>query len=170
MEESMKFLVFLLVLLPLLAAAVEEKSDDHNHLPLGIISKHDILYGRNIYNHNYVEYVPKSDPIQEIHNCSQPVEVKVIFGDWCKDSKKHVPAFIKTMEFADNKAIQVVFINVDRQKKEPSDLIKDLQIESVPTFIVYSNGKEIGRIVETPKVSIENDLANLLPCGSGQSE
>ena len=166
----MKFLIFLLISLPLLAIAAEEKSDDHNALPLGVISKKDILYGRNIYNHNYVQYIPKSDPVQVIHNCTQPVEVKVIFGDWCKDSKKHVPAFIKTMEFVDNKAIQVIFINVDRQKKEPSDLIKDLHIESVPTFIVSANGKEIGRIVETPKVSIENDFADLLPCSGDQSE
>jgi thiol-disulfide isomerase/thioredoxin len=166
MEDLMKFLAFLFLLWPLLTFAYEEKSDDHNFLPLGVLTRQQILSGRNIYNHNYVEYVPKSDPVQAIHNCSQPVEVKVVFGDWCKDSKKHVPAFIKTMEFADNKSIQITYINVSRDKKEPADMIKDLNIENVPTFIVYSNGKELGRIVETPKLNIESDFAALLPNAS----
>ena len=166
----MKFLIFLFIFWPVFAMSIEEKSDDHNSLRLGIISKQEILSGRTIYNHNYVEYVPKPDALEAIYKCSQPVEVKVIFGDWCKDSKKHVPAFIKTMEFADNKAIEVVYINVDRKKKEPADLIHGLNIVSVPTFIVFLNGKEVGRIVETPKVSVENDLADLLSSQTGQSE
>ncbi len=166
----MRLFVLIFLVFPLMAMAYEEKTDDHNFLPLGIISKQDILAGRKIYNHNYVEYIPKSDPVQAIHNCSQPVEVKVIFGDWCKDSKKHIPAFIKTMEFADNKGIQVIYINIDRQKKEPADLIEGLDIHSVPTFIVYSDGKEAGRIVESPKVSIEQDFANLLPSAHKQAE
>jgi thiol-disulfide isomerase/thioredoxin len=163
MEDVMRLFVLLFLILPVMAMAYEEKSDDHNFLQLGIISRKDILAGRKIYNQNYVDYVPKSDPVQAIHNCSQPVEIKVIFGDWCKDSKRHVPAFIKTMEFADNKAIQIVYINVDRQKKEPADLLQGLDVHSVPTFIVYSEGKETGRIVENPKVSIEQDIADLLP-------
>jgi thiol-disulfide isomerase/thioredoxin len=166
----MKFFVFIFLLWPLFAMSIEEKSDDHNLLRLGIISKKEILSGRNIYNHNYVEYIPKPDPIEAIHNCSQPVEIKVVFGDWCKDSKKHVPAFIKTMEFADNKMIHVEYINVDRKKKEPADLIQGFNIQHVPTFIVFSNGKETGRIVETPKVSIESDLADLLPAKVSQPE
>lgn len=157
------FVLLFLILLPMTAMSYEEKSDDHNFLQLGVISRKDILAGRKIYNQNYVDYVPKSDPVQAIHNCSQPIEIKVIFGDWCKDSKKHVPAFIKTMEFADNKAIQIVYINVDRQKKEPADLLQGLDIQNVPTFIVYSEGKEIGRIVESPKQNIEQDIADLLP-------
>lgn len=166
----MRLSVLIILVFPLIAMAYEEKTDDHNFLPLGIISKQDILAGRMIYNHNYVEYVPKSDPVQAIHNCAHPVEVKVVFGDWCKDSKKHVPAFIKTMEFADNKGIQVVYINIDRQKKKPADLIEGLDIQSVPTFIVYSDGKETGRIVESPKVNIEQDFANLLPSANKQAE
>jgi thiol-disulfide isomerase/thioredoxin len=126
------------------------------------LTRQEILAGLKIYNFRYVEYVPKSDPIQAIHNYPGSAEIKVIFGDWCKDSKKHVPAFIKSMEFADNKNIKITYINVSRDKKEPAELLAGLNIENVPTFIVLANGKEIGRIVETPKVSVEQDLADLL--------
>jgi thiol-disulfide isomerase/thioredoxin len=160
-EVFMKLLLWLLLLLPLVAVA-QEKSDDHNSLPLGFLNRSDILNGVKIYNFNYVEYVPKSESVQLIHNYPGQAEIKVVFGDWCKDSKKHVPAFIKTMEFADNRNIHVVFINLDRQKKEPADLISELDVHNVPTFIVSSDGQELGRIVETPKTRIEEDLAQIL--------
>jgi thiol-disulfide isomerase/thioredoxin len=158
----MKYLLLLLLALPLVAAAQEDKSDDHNTLPLGFLTRKEILAGLKLYNFRYVEYVPKSDPIQAIHNYPGTAEIKVVFGDWCKDSKKHVPAFIKSMEFADNKNIKITYINVSRDKKEPAELLAGLNIENIPAFIVYANGKEIGRIVETPKVSVEQDLADLL--------
>jgi hypothetical protein len=66
------------------------------------------------------------------------------------------------MESADNKNIHVVYINVDRQKKEPSELLAGLNITSVPTMIVISGGQEIGRLVETPKIGVEQDLADIL--------
>jgi thiol-disulfide isomerase/thioredoxin len=155
------FFLLLLFFFPLAVFAQEDKSDDKNSLPLGILTRQEILAGRKIFDLHYVEYVPKSDPIQAIHNFPGTAEIKVIFGDWCKDSKKHVPAFIKSMEFADNKNIKITYINLDREKKEPADLITGLNIEKIPTFIVISNGKEIGRIVETPKVSVEQDLSDI---------
>jgi uncharacterized protein (DUF1015 family) len=38
----------------------------------------------------------------------------------------------------------------------------ELEIEKVPTFIVYRNGEEIGRIIETPIKSMEEDLYEIL--------
>ena len=37
-----------------------------------------------------------------------------------------------------------------------------MNIERVPTFIIYRGEKEIGRIVETPKKSLERDLWNIV--------
>jgi thiol-disulfide isomerase/thioredoxin len=102
--------------------------------------------------------VPGAFPVHDIHHFPNPAEIKVFFGDWCTDSKKHVPALIKTMEFADNKNIQVEYIDVSRDKTEPSVLVKQWNIEKVPTIIVLSDGKEAGRIVETPKKTVDQDL------------
>ena len=139
-----------------------DKSDDHNFLPLGEMTWMQIISGSKVYSMRYVDYVPNSDAIQAIHNYPKPLEIKVFWGDWCKDSKKHVPGFIKSMEFAENKNIQVVYINLDRQKKEPAEAIAGWDIQQIPTFIVISNGKEVGRVVETPKTTIEQDIAEIL--------
>jgi len=40
--------------------------------------------------------------------------------------------------------------------------IDNLDIKRVPTFIIYENGEEIGRIIETPKKSLEKDLEKIV--------
>ena len=35
-------------------------------------------------------------------------------------------------------------------------------IEKAPTFIVYINGQERGRIIETPQKSVEEDLIDII--------
>jgi len=137
------------------------KNDDHNFLPLGEVTRGQILTLK-VYNYNYVEYVPKSDPVQSIHNLLQPVEIKVFFGDWCIDSKKHVPALIKTLEFADNPNIKVTYVNVSRDKKEPAELLTGWNVVNLPTLIALYGGKEVGRIVETPKSGVDQDLTGIL--------
>ena len=137
------------------------KNDDHNFLPAGVVTRAQILTLK-VFNYHYVEYVPKSDPVQAIHDFSQPVEIKVFFGDWCSDSKKHVPALIKTLEFADNVNISVTYINVTRDKKNPADLLAGWNITLLPTIIVLQNGTEVGRIVETPRSGVDEDLNAIL--------
>jgi thiol-disulfide isomerase/thioredoxin len=139
-----------------------DKNDDHNFLPLGEMSSAKIISGSRIYNMRYVDYVPNSDAVQTIHNCRAPVEIKVFWGDWCKDSKKYIPGFIKSLEFAENNNISVTYINLDLQKKEPAEAIAGWNIQNIPTFVVLSGGKEIGRIVETPKATVEQDLAAII--------
>jgi thiol-disulfide isomerase/thioredoxin len=139
-----------------------DKSDDHNFLPLGEMTAEQIINGSRVFNMHYVDYVPNSDAVQAIHNYPKPLEIKVFWGDWCKDSKKYIPGFIKSIEFAENKKIQIIYINMDRQKKEPAEAIAGWNILNIPTFVVISNGKEVGRVVETPKDTIEQDIASIL--------
>ena len=138
-----------------------DKNDQQNFLPLGETTREQIL-GFKVYLYNYIEYIPKSDPVERIHNVSEPAELMIYFGDWCKDSKKQVPALIKIMEFADNSRISIQYMNVSPDKKQPADLLEGKNIENVPTFVITRGGTEIGRIVETPKATLEEDLAIIL--------
>jgi thiol-disulfide isomerase/thioredoxin len=138
------------------------ENDDRNFMPLGVLTRQQILSGAKVFNYNYVEYAPGSDAVEAIYNVKQPVQIKVFFGDWCKDSKVVVPAFIKTMEFADNTNIEVTYINLTPDKTQPQQQLQGWNVNKLPTFIVLSNETEIGRIVATPKNRIETDLAEIL--------
>jgi hypothetical protein len=53
-------------------------------------------------------------------------------------------------------------IAVDSKKQASGLDITAYDIERVPTFIIYKEGKEIGRIIETPVQSLEADLQKIL--------
>jgi len=103
-------------------------------------------------------YKVDSATINELHLSG--LEVEVVFGTWCGDSQREVPRFAKIAQTAgfDN----VKFVAVDRTKNAEGTNVKDLNIERVPTFIVFRDSVELGRIVESPKTSLEMDLYNIL--------
>jgi thiol-disulfide isomerase/thioredoxin len=113
-------------------------------------------------------YSPSPKAIEFLKSYDKPIMIEVIYGSWCRDSKMHVPEFIKVMEKAENPNIRVRYIGVDRKKNDPERLAKKRKIERVPTFIVFQKGKELGRIIETPEISIEDDLVKILAEGGSE--
>jgi hypothetical protein len=53
-------------------------------------------------------------------------------------------------------------IGLDKNKKSPKNLEKGMNIHHVPTFILYQNGIEVNRIIETPVESLEKDLIAII--------
>ena len=90
----------------------------------------------------------------------------MFLGTWCGDSKKEIPRFYKVLEttkFPENQ-LQVIAVNrtKDAYKQSPNHEEKGLNIHRVPTFIFYKNGKEVNRIVEHPKETLERDMLNIV--------
>lgn len=79
-------------------------------------------------------------------------------ADWCPDCHFLDP-FLPEIEenFSD-----FTFVSVDRD--EFIDLCRDLDIFGIPSFVVFQNGKEIGRLVNKErktKEEVEEFLSNL---------
>ena len=51
---------------------------------------------------------------------------------------------------------------VDRDKKAGDCDINYLKVELFPTIILYKEDIEVGRIVESPRKSLEEDLVNII--------
>ena len=66
------------------------------------------------------------------------------------------------MELAENPNLNVTEYEVNREKKDVLGKFEMYGIEFVPTFIVIRNGRELGRIVETPNKSLAEDLAAIM--------
>jgi hypothetical protein len=56
----------------------------------------------------------------------------------------------------------ITFIGVDDEKQSPVGEYNELDIQRVPTFIIYKNNVESGRIIENPQTSLEQDMVNIL--------
>jgi hypothetical protein len=91
--------------------------------------------------------------------------ILVVFGPWCDDSRREVPRFLVLADRAGIPADSVRLYAVGRSKKSDDGLTEQWRIEKVPTFIVERGGEEVGRIVETPRVSMAADLLEILASG-----
>jgi thiol-disulfide isomerase/thioredoxin len=140
----------------------EEKSEKAEKIILGMTCPERIIGFNEATKQNFETYEPSSEALAFLKGIDQPVTIEVFYGSWCSDSIREVPRFIKIMDLVKNKNLQITFIGVDRSKKQPAEKTEGKNIEFVPTFIVLRDGKEAGRIIESPKVSLEQDLADIL--------
>jgi hypothetical protein len=114
------------------------------------------------YDKGFAAYQPDNTVVQQLGQYAPKMKLMIVMGTWCGDSKEHVPAFWKVASQCGIGESQVEMIGVNRQKHCPFPDISSLNIEYVPTFIVFYDNVQIGKIVETPKKNIEQDLLDLL--------
>lgn len=102
------------------------------------------------------------ESIKQLKSVASPIKIIGVFGFWCHDSQREVPRMIELLKTVDNPNIKVQFIALDTDKEEPNNRHQDYQVKFTPTFIVLKDGVELGRIVEKPKLSLEQDLVTIL--------
>jgi thiol-disulfide isomerase/thioredoxin len=107
-------------------------------------------------------YTPDSNAVEALRPFAPQLRFVVVMGTWCSDSRKHVPAFYKLASALHIPDRQIDLIGVDRQKSCSAVDIAPLDIRYVPTIIVIHEGREVGRIVENPRGSLEKDLLEIL--------
>lgn len=90
------------------------------------------------------------------------LNITIVLGTWCSDSRREVPRFFKIIDEIQFPQEKIKLFGVDRKKESSGNGITSLEIDLVPTFIFYKNEKEIGRIIETPEISLESDMLKIL--------
>ena len=110
------------------------------------------------FKEQYEQYLPKEDIIEKLSGVINEVQITIVYGTWCSDSRMQVGRFFKILDEAGYNDKNLTVIGVNRDKNAVTVDIADLNIERVPTFIVYQKNKELGRIIESPKKSLEKDL------------
>lgn len=107
-------------------------------------------------------YQPKPEALDKLRGLSREVRVEVYFGSWCSDSMAHVSALFKVLDLADTPLLQPAYFGVPEAKDKRAPYLQGKSVVKIPTFIVIVDGREAGRIVETPKKSVEEDLVTIL--------
>ncbi|MEL6822670.1 MAG: thioredoxin family protein [Calditrichota bacterium] len=96
-----------------------------------------------------VELAPEE--ISRLSEVGRKIDVVCYLGTWCPDSRGAVPHFTRALEIADNPNISYKIIGLNRDKEDPqTQRAMKNDIQRVPTFLIYENGKEIGRLIEYP--------------------
>lgn len=115
------------------------------------------------YNLEYNGYHPIQDVTEKLGSVQKDdLSIIVVMGIWCPDSRREVPRFMKIIDTMKFPGEQLTFIGVDNEKLSPLGDYDKLGIERVPTFIIYKNKIELGRIIENPVASLEQDMLDIL--------
>ena len=115
------------------------------------------------YIKGYDEYQFDTDVINKLQDISKNnLSIIIVMGTWCPDSRREVPRFMRILDIWKFPVAKVTFIGVDNNKLSPVGDHDKLDIERVPTFIIYKNNIEAGRIIENPKTSLEQDMVDIL--------
>jgi len=65
------------------------------------------------------------------------IEIKLVLGTWCSDSKREVPHFMRILDEINFDTQRITMLSVGRDKLIEGFNISNLEIEFVPTFIFY---------------------------------
>ena len=114
------------------------------------------------YRKEYELYKPQKELMNQMYSLLKGINVTIVMGTWCEDSRVQVPRFMRLFDDLEHSFASPRFICVDRDKKAGEVSLEGMEILKVPTFIVFHDGKELGRIIETPKNSLEQDFLDIL--------
>ena len=158
----MRTIVIGLVLLLVFFCACAQKNQDEKGILVGKLKMNDVYRTCPRFRQIRSAYEPDEGVVQRLRDIERPIRVKVFLGTWCSDSEEHVPPFDALFKAVANPQFEVEYYGVDRDKSDGLGLAQRFKIQYVPTFIFFEDSKEIGRIVETPTMSIAEDVLNIL--------
>ncbi len=144
--------------------AVGQEHRESNVDLLGKISKEDLQQApyAEWFDEGVKNYQVDRDALSGVEDLLDGIDVKIVLGTWCHDSKREVPHIYKILEGANLAADKITMIALDRKKQAPDGEIDGMGITNTPTFIFYRGGNELNRIVEKPVESLEKDIVRIL--------
>lgn len=110
------------------------------------------------FTSQYETYLPKEAVIKKLTEKITKVKITIVFATWCSDSRLQLGRFYKILEQMGYNTKNITLIGVNSDKNALSVNVENFNIELVPTFIIYQKDNELGRIVESPNKSLEEDL------------
>ena len=114
------------------------------------------------WNSAYNMYDVDSVDVEELKIKLEDVDIKIVMGTWCSDSRTEVPHFYKILDELNYPEEKVTLINVNRDMQGLENEVEGLDINFVPTFIFYKYAEEMDRIIEMPYETLEKDMLELL--------
>lgn len=139
-----------------------------NEMLLGKVNKKGLISPNYVawFNQQHKAYEVNSKIIKSIKSELTTYKITLFMATWCGDSRREVPRFYKILEKANFPMNQLNVVALDHEKdqykKSPGGEEKGLNILKVPTFIFYRDGKVVNRIVESPILSLEEDIQAII--------
>jgi hypothetical protein len=127
------------------------------------LAKEKILATSPEWQAKYDKYDPPAEMVDALKaKLEADMKIDVYLGLWCPDSRNNVPLFLKILDRA-GVAVPVRYFGVPRKaSRDVKYYVEEMNVERVPSFIFYREGKEIGRIIENPKAGMIEDFMDIV--------
>jgi predicted peptidase len=141
---------------------------------LGEVTREGINEHLPGWDAEYFDYSPDAGLMPRLEELMSGVEITCVIGTWCSDTEREIPRLWKILEgvgypIDDVEMLAVGSSKFTRDMPIPADVFEWSQnvkawydVEAVATIIITRDGKELGRIVESPEESLEKDLIEIL--------
>ena len=136
---------------------VYEDGYHFGHLNKSIIQEHDAY---TWFPKQYDNYQPMLERIDT--NALNETNIVVFMGTWCHDSKREVPRLYKILDEINYDYAKFEIIGLKNNKTGYFKDYSNFNVKNTPTIIFFQNKREIGRIIEKPKKSLESDIQKIL--------
>ncbi|MCR9182801.1 MAG: thioredoxin family protein [Flavobacteriaceae bacterium] len=138
-----------------------EVSSEEEKLPI-LLGKQEITAIKSApysswFMENY-KYSPNQKVLGSLKEALEGKKITIFMGTWCSDSQLQVPALLSVLDAIKYDNSNITLITMSEDKDTPENLEEGLNIQYVPTIILYDGESEMGRIVEYPVESLEADL------------
>ena len=128
----------------------------------GVLNKNILMEheGYTWFLNRYDKYQPSIKELRQIN--FNEIKIKIFMGTWCHDSKREIPRLIKILDNLKFDQSNVEIIGLTKEKKGYFNDYSRYNITNTPTIIIYKNKKEVGRIIEKPKETLESNMLSIL--------
>lgn len=142
----------------------QEVSIDDEKMLLGPIDLNGLQSGeyKTWFDSVYHEYSPLESTLVNLKEQLKDVEIKTFIGTWCSDSQRDLPALYRILDDLEYETKTLGVVGVNRDKDQPAENLDGFNIEYLPTFIFYKDNQELGRIIEIPDLTLEEDMLTIL--------
>lgn len=128
----------------------------------GKLDREELISSLPGFEAQFESYQPEESANQQLQSWNEFVRIKVFLRLDCSASQELVPAFIKIMDAVDNPYFELEYISLSEDRSQWESDSGGHSIAKTPTFIIFKDNEELGRIVENPLDSLEQDLVEIL--------
>lgn len=141
---------------------------------LGEITREDIAKHLPDWNAEYFDYEPDPRLKADLAKHLKDVEIISVIGTWCPDCRREIPRMWRILEevgypVSKMKMYAVGSSRFTNDMPIPKDALnwsgitrKFYGAEAVATIIFKRGGEELGRIVEAPDITLEEDILRIV--------
>ena len=156
LTPPIKKMAFFLCLIFITSAVYAESSD----LLIGEIQLEDLQQPAftSWFEGNHKGYNPDPDVMEQLRPLMDDVSIMLFMGTWCHDSQREVPRLMKLLQLVEFNASNLRIISLSTNKTSPSGIEQVFNIKRTPTIVLFHEDTDIGRVVERPQTTLEQDM------------